>query len=320
MRSFDPDDEYDRSHFAKLNAAPWMVYHLSLNPTYTCWGPGEDSMAVASADSGTVADSMELDAWSKFGPWALDEYNECANFYFELDRDSKKCDACENGYSPQATRFQNEWYGKADPPFDPRAYGVEPLSIDHPDVRRFAEKNVDANPRYFGVVIGSVLGSDFEVDSRERAIAREMRRLHAMWSEQWHHHLNQADVDALVAGERLWALKRAGTAPTPDSVNAWSLTGMGHDSINASICLRARCAREGVPVSCSICGGSGYQYTAPAAHLNLVVWMLHPRKGCSRGIRIKNLSRDDAAAARAWLREAAVRNAERFAKVVEVTL
>jgi hypothetical protein len=30
--------------------------------------------------------------------------------------------------------------------------------------------------------------------------------------------------------------------------------------------------------------------TAPRGHLNVVLWILHPRKGCSRGVRVRKLS------------------------------
>ncbi len=61
--------------------------------------------------------------------------------------------------------------------------------------------------------------------------------------------------------------------------------------------------------------GSGYVHTAPAAHVSLTLWWLHPRKGCSRGIEITNIEQGDLPAVFAFLRQAAERNAERFSKI-----
>jgi hypothetical protein len=119
---------------------------------------------------------------------------------------------------------------------------------------------------------------------REAAVARETARLHALLRDQWCHHLIQADVDALVEADRLWDFTRRprtpdqieqlkaqvaaggsgcwldepnGYRPTAAEVNAWSLGGMGHDAMNQHACIKARCARESVPFTCTHCEGSG---------------------------------------------------------------
>lgn len=50
--------------------------------------------------------------------------------------------------------------------------------------------------------------------------------------------------------------------------------------------------------------------------LSVHLWMIHPRKGASRGIRIDNVNEADAAKARALIAHGRQRNADRFAKVV----
>lgn len=65
-------------------------------------------------------------------------------------------------------------------------------------------------------------------------------------------------------------------------------------------------------VWCPECSGDGTVYTAPTAHVTLTLWMLHPRKGCSRGVEVSLIERDDLPAVFAWLRQAAERNAKRF--------
>jgi hypothetical protein len=216
------------------------------------------------------------------------------NPYYAL---STECPDCEHGHDraggrpdANAALFRAQWYGNA--PFDPVAYGAGPLSIDHPAIRALAERNVGAAPDYYmtsqerskrtefrrGVMEGFPHDEPlvpFPRFDREAAIQRESRRLHGMWIGQWCHHLIQADVDALIAADRLWDFtstwskdhgwqKRAdGYHPTAAEVNMWSLGGMGHDSFNASICTKARCAREGVPHSCSRCKGSGRIWPTP---------------------------------------------------------
>lgn len=159
------------------------------------------------------------------------------------------CSACEgSGYSDAARHFGDLWYGQA--PFAPEDNGQTPISEDDLFVVVFAERNVADAPRYYGT------GPD--------VVEREARRLAAHWNSSWSHHLNQDDVDALLAENRLRDLTHTRTAdgwvekaepPTPAEVNRWSLAGFGHDGINRSIVIQARCIREGVPLLCAACHG-----------------------------------------------------------------
>jgi hypothetical protein len=92
--------------------------------------------------------------------------------------------------------------------------------------------------------------------------------------------------------------------------------GWDHDTINRGILIKARADRLGVYGLCTSCEGDGFCYTEPSAHVKLVLWMIHPRKGASRGVEIQLIDQDDLPNVFAWLKEAAKRNAERFAKVV----
>jgi Mg2+-importing ATPase len=56
-----------------------------------------------------------------------------------------------------------------------------------------------------------------------------------------------------------------------------------------------------------------------ATILGIVLCYLHPRKGCSRGVRVKEIRRDELPAVLAFLKTAADRNAERFAKAIAAT-
>lgn len=167
--------------------------------------------------------------------------------------DEEKCADCKIGYSPQAQNLYDLWYGKL--PFDPASTGSTPWRHDSPAVRAFAERNVSNAPDYYG--------------TGEAAIVREAQRLADLFNQQWSHHLSQDDVDALVADGRLmdfthtwsreegWQKIEPPVAPTAAQVNEWSLRGMGHDSINAGVAIRARCEREGTGDRCPTCQGHG---------------------------------------------------------------
>ncbi len=181
--------------------------------------------------------------------WPLNEVWE--GFLMPDRLDGEKCPDCKSGYSPQAQNLYDLWYGYL--PFDPASTGSAPWRHDSPPVRAFAERNVGNAPEYYG--------------SGETAIIREGQRLANLFNEQWSHHLSQDDVDALIAADRLWDLTSQVVPgkgwqkidppvhPTAEQVNAWSIGGFGHDGINASVVVRARCEREGIDPICSTCKG-----------------------------------------------------------------
>jgi hypothetical protein len=242
---------------------------------------------------------------------------DCAHGY---DRARGRPDA-------NAALFSEQWYGHA--PFDPIAYGAIPLSPDDPAIWDFARRNVNKAPDFYmtpsehaaerknrqkaGIDLMELYKTTAELKAeldrpagdletleqpglvriesfREAAVAREAKRLHALWCDQWSHHLIQADIDALVAARRLpdfthrprsaeqasqlaaqaaaggsgyWLEEPNGYHPTAAEVNAWSLGGMGHDAMNQHACVEARCAREGVPFTCVRCEGSGKVWPTP---------------------------------------------------------
>lgn len=174
--------------------------------------------------------------------------------YLRPDRfDETPCPDCERGYSPYAEQLFAQWYGHA--PFTPYDTESEILLAYTPAVWAFAARNVERSPQYYG--------------SGEDAIFREATRLANLWNGMWCHHLAQADVDALIDANRLRDFTRTWTSeggwqqidppvhPTAAQVNEWSLTGLGHDSLNAGIVIRARCRRDGQPEICGTCNGYG---------------------------------------------------------------
>lgn len=178
------------------------------------------------------------------------------------------CPDCKSGYSEHAQYLHDLWYGYQ--PFDPAATGSTPLTVDTPAVRTFAERHIDQSPGYYG--------------AGEYAIVREARRLIEIWNGQWCHHLSQDDVDALVEDGRLhdfthiwtrdagWREKDPPVRPTAEQVNDWSLRGFGHDGINASVVVNARCEREGFPTRCARCEGYATLEAHPGQRAEAEAW------------------------------------------------
>lgn len=85
----------------------------------------------------------------------------------------------------------------------------------------------------------------------------------------WSNHLTEVEVKALVDAGRLmdlthvfladkgWIKREPEYMPTPAEVNEWNRNGMGHDSINRYICVKARALHLGVYGECEHCGGEG---------------------------------------------------------------
>lgn len=169
-------------------------------------------------------------------------YKQCIN-----------CPDCDgSGSSLQARALADQWYGKA--PFSPESRGSKPFLPTDEHVMAFARRNVERDPEYY-------CGS-------KRAVAREAQRLADYWNRMWMHHLNDADVAALVKAGRLydfthtwtddgWKRKNPPYVPTAAEVNVWSCAGIGHDSINQWVCVRAECERRGYETTCSRCKGEG---------------------------------------------------------------
>jgi len=160
------------------------------------------------------------------------------------------CPHCKNGYSPTAQRLYDQWYGKA--PFKPADRGSTPFLPTGPEAQAWAKRQCDREPTYYG--------------TGEIAEYTEAVRICGLWNRQWSHHLNQDDVDALIAAGRLMGLTHTwskdtgwtpnGHKPTAAEVNRWSLFGFGHDSINQSVVIKAECKRLGVVEQCEHCQGT----------------------------------------------------------------
>lgn len=255
MRYFDEDDAKD------LNAEPWMLELLKLNPDYVSWGPHEDYMW----KKGEGWDRPVITATWKDFELALDDLNECVNFYFSVNRASVPCAACDqSGYNSETKAIADGFYQHSSP---------------------------------------TGIGWNDNITEDEVAALLASNRLHDL-------------AKVFVPGEG-WKPRPDGHVPTADEVNAWQRgKGFGHDAINRMILIETRAKRLGVYGHCQQCQGNGHVYTEPSAHVTLTLWILHPRKGCSRGWEVTRVEREDLPAVYGWLASAAARNAQRFEKVV----
>lgn len=204
-----------------------------------------------------------------------------AGFLNPFTAHCQKCPSCKNGSSAAAALYSDQWYGNAR--FDPVKYGAKPLSVDDEtfkdSIRRKVEWSIelakrDGRPDYY---------TDGGRIPLERALRIEELRMFEHNKCQWMHHLIQEDVDALIEAGRLHDLtsewtqengwqKREGVVVTADQVNAWSLSGMGHDCINQWVCVKARCARNGEPSSCDVCNGSGESWPSEELKAQSEAW------------------------------------------------
>lgn len=198
--------------------------------------------------------------------WPLNQVWE--GFLSPDSLDGEKCPDCKSGYSPQAQNLYDLWYGYL--PFDPASTGSTPWRHDSPAVRARAERNIAQSPEYYG--------------TGETAIVREGQRLADHFNNGWIHHISQDDVGALVEAGRLhdlthtwtredgWQPKDPPVVPTAAEVNEWSISGFGHDAINASVVVRARCEREGVNETCPTCDGHATVEKYPGQRADAEAW------------------------------------------------
>lgn len=294
MRTYDEDD------IKELNAEPWQTELLKLNPEYVYWGPHEDYMW------------NEKEGWdgriikptyAEFGPWDLDDLNECVNFYFSVNRKSKECPVCGgSGYHPDAQWISESFYGHSTPFRHQTFSELQSIALMDSFGGGRSERRVSGFP---SEAVLKKYGPEF------REFCEQMRDGDGEWNDK----ITQDEAEALGEHNRLFKGARTAT-----ELNALQAKGGldGHDCINRGILIEQRCKRLGVPTTCETCNGRGSVYIEPSAHVSLTLWWLHPRKGCSRGIEIERIEESDVPAVFDLLSRAAKRNAERFAKLPNI--
>jgi hypothetical protein len=191
----------------------------------------------------------------------------------------KSCTACEStGYSPFARHLYAQWYGNV--AFRPEDNGCEPYTTDSPHVAQFADRQVALNPEFYG--------------TGPNAILRNRRYIAGVWNRSWHYHLNQQDVDDLVAADALpwdftrrprtdeqrkpenllpngWLKEPNGYIPTIEEMGIYTCMSFGGSNMEYTL-IKARCARAGEPEHCAVCNGEGSIWTSPEAKQTAEDW------------------------------------------------
>lgn len=145
---------------------------------------------------------------------------------------------------------------------------------------------------------------------------------------KWCYDITQDEVDALIESNRLfdfthrvvdgkWKQNDPLIIPSAEEVNTWAQKGMGHDSINKWVCVRARCNRLGYEINCPVCKGEGRLHIEPKAYASLILWVIHPRKGACKGIEINNIKEDELPEIFNFLKEAHERNTNRWKEILK---
>ena len=71
---------------------------------------------------------------------------------------------------------------------------------------------------------------------------------------------------------KYWMPFDNGRKVTAEMVNYWSMFGLGHDSLNQWVCVKARAQREGIDPYCPKCKGEGYFWESKEDEENCNNW------------------------------------------------
>jgi hypothetical protein len=149
---------------------------------------------------------------------------------------SQECEVCDRtGLNPETKKIHDEWYS-----FDNAVYMQNPY-------RPNARYNVNAH-------------SNNITETEIEALVRHGRLSDLM--DAWYHFNDEKNVwekcdTSLPYSEREWVECEQPKFPTPEEVNKWNLSCMGHDAINAHICVEVRARELGVYGECECCNGDG---------------------------------------------------------------
>lgn len=285
MRSYpNLEDKYDKVDVERLKVKEWQLNLLKKNPSYPHWGNYEDYMCT---EQESWRSPVELESFKD--RFELDDYNELVHFYFEVYRKNHQCPHCEGeNFNSEMKKISDDWY-------------------DFHETGRKWCYNI----------------TDVEVE----ALVRDGRLKDLMEDKKWIRFDEETNkwmfMDDSVWENRHWVECEKPIMPSAQEVNDWAARRgkyagakghFGHDAINKWVCVEARAKHLGVYGHCPHCEG-GFIYDEPEARVALQLWILHPRKGASRGVYIKNIEENEVPEVISYLKEAAERNANRFSKL-----
>lgn len=149
---------------------------------------------------------------------------------------SQECKACDRtGLNAETKKIHDEWYS-----FDNAVYMQNPY-------RPNARYNVNAHSN-------NITETEIEALVRGGRLSDLMDAWYRFDDEKniW----KKCDTSAPYK-EREWVECEQPNFPTPEEVNKWNLSCMGHDAINAHICVEVRAKELGVYGECECCNGDG---------------------------------------------------------------
>lgn len=280
MRNY-PTEDYELKEIKELNAEQWQINMLKMNPSYVFWGPYEDYMY---RDNKGWESRCIIENWDSFD-FGLDELNEVVNFYFEVTRENVECESCNGGGYNEKTKIISDNF-----------YRHSGYSND------IIETNWSNNI------------TDTEVETLVKK-----GRLRDFFKDLYRFDDKKGWQKSVFKNKKcIWVNCDKPKMPSASTVNEWNKNGMGHDAINRWILIEARANALGVWGYCKKCDGNGHIYTEPKAKLGLVLWVLHPRKGCSRGVHVKEIKKNEVNKIIDYLKEAEKRNTTRFSKLSHI--
>ena len=158
-------------------------------------------------------------------------------------------------------------------------------------------------------------------DCDGRCYNEETRRLDGSFYGRggWERDLTQDEIDALFAKGRI---RWEDESPDANEYNSRARTDVppfyyDHDAIDRMICVRTRAKRLGVFGWCPTCDGRGSLTVDNHWRLGLQLWVLHPRKGASRGLICTDIAEGELPQVYAYLRGARDRMANVWAALPE---
>lgn len=273
-----PENQTEIDEAIANGAEQWMLDVLKGNYSYLGWGNGEEYMCDKNGGWNSPMEEKTVE-----GLVEQDDLNEVAHGYFFVHRESSKCTACDcTGYNPETRVLSERWY------HDP------------------------SNNRSSNLWYGRNLSEGWQYDITDDEIEALVRsgRLSDLVPERV---LFDDEIGSWIRHDgSKWVPCDPPKMPSKDEVNAWARKSIGHDAINRGICVRTRATRLGFYGKCQVCGGDGRVHVEDEAHLGLQLWILHPHKGASRGMVIKDVTEDDLPLIRAYFRKAIERTIARM--------
>lgn len=233
------------------------------------------------------------------------DLNLVIDFYFEVEQDALKCKACDGGgLNPETKKISDAWYS-----FDKEDW----IYPDGPKYRynnaawmyHIEQSEVEALVRH-----GRLHDLLKPTRSIEDPALESTMYYFEEDTQQWMGWVQKGDTRERVP-------VNPPEMPTAEEVNAWARgRGMGHDSINHWVCTEARARRLGVYGKCEKCGGLGHLFQGEP-YLVCNIWLAHPRKGASRGIRVHHVTDEGIAILKQFFRTSYKQHTDHFRWALE---